>query len=171
MWGPAQGLQDGDTRGPGFTKPPAWHRSIHRLRQYKLRMIWQGTGQCHALSLQQPCHLFLPRLCEAVLWLQLAQGTGCMGQNVCCSRGDMAHTMCWAGHHGAHLWAKQAGASLTSPAPCIALGVQPSKAAAMARNCKAGTGPPQSSQLLIGSRHPVLTPHLHLIYPLEPAGP
>lgn len=32
-------------------------------------------------------------------------------------------------------------------------------------------GLPQSPQPLIVSSHPILTPHLHLIYSMEPAGP
>lgn len=120
----------------------------------------------------QPCHLFLPWLCGGVLQSQLAQGNEVHGARMCPAPcGDTAHTMCWVGDHSADLWAKKAGALLISPVPCSTLGVQPSEAVAMARNCKARMGPPQSSQPLIVSRHLVPTPHLHLIYSMEPEGP
>lgn len=118
----------------------------------------------------------LPPFPALAVWGSAAVAAG-TGNEVCGARmrpapcGDMAHTMCWVGHHSADLWAKKAGAFLTSPVPCTSLGVQPSEAAATARNCKARTGPPQSSQPLIVSRHLVPTPHLHLIYSLEPEGP
>lgn len=89
----------------------------------------------------QPCHLFLPWLCRAVL--QLAQGMRCTGpQGVPTTCGDMAHTRCWVGHHSAHLRAKKTGALLTSPVPCTTLGVHAGKAAAMARNCNREQGHP-----------------------------
>lgn len=119
----------------------------------------------------QPCHLFLPWLWEEMLWLQLAQGMRCMGPEYVPFPVGTLHTPCAGLGHSVHLWANKAGALLTSPVPCTTLGVHPSKAAVMARNCKARTGPPQSSQPLIVSRHPVLTPHLHLIYSTEPSGP
>lgn len=130
----------------------------------KLRVIQQEGGQCHALCHCSPATSSCP---------------GCVGE--CCSRSWHRETRCMGpecvppecdtGHHSADLWAKKAGALLISPVPCSTLGVQPSEAAAMARNCKARMGPPQSSQPLIVSRHLVPTPHLHLIYSMEPEGP
>lgn len=118
----------------------------------------------------------LPPLPALAVWgsaaVAAATGNEVHGARMCRAPcGDMVHTVCWVGHHSADLRAKKAGALLTSPVPCTTLGAQPSKAAAMSRNCKARTGPPQYSQPLIVSRHPVLTPHLHLIYSMEPEGP
>lgn len=118
----------------------------------------------------QPCHLFLPWLCGGVLQSQLAQGMRCMGPERVLLPAGAWHTPC-AGLGTTVLIYGPIKQELTSPVPCSTLGVQPSEAAAMARNCKARTGPLQSSQLLIVSRHLVPTPHLHLIYSMEPEGP
>lgn len=119
----------------------------------------------------QPCHLFLPWLCRAVLQLQLAQGTRCMGTEHLLPVGTW-HTPCAGLGTTVPIYGPRKQ-KLCSPVLSLAQhwGVHPGKAAAMARNFKAGTGPPQSSQPLIVSRHPVVTPHLHLIYSMEPAGP
>lgn len=55
--------------------------------------------------------------------------------------GDVAHSMRWAEHHGAHPGAEQAGGFASLPYPSCGTGALPRSDAAIAEGCKAGTGP------------------------------
>lgn len=101
--GPSTGAAGQGHQEPRFHQAPSMAQECPQIGAvkaewgtYKLRVIWQDSGQCHALSLLQPRHLFLPQLCGGVL--QLVQRTSRMGPNVCCSPWGHGthHVLSWA---------------------------------------------------------------------------